>query len=70
MLTTKPIKGKGKYMDGKLKTWKEHIKMNVCITMKRQLQVESAYKPAKTSIRQYILRSVNTFIKKASNATY
>ena len=51
MLTTKPIKGEGKYMDDKLKTWKEHIKMNVCITIRRQLQVESAYKPAKTSIR-------------------
>ena len=27
-MTTKPIKGEGKYMHGKLKMWKEHIKTN------------------------------------------
>ena len=27
-LTTEPIKGEGKYVHGKLKTWKEHIKTN------------------------------------------
>ena len=27
-LTTEPIKGDGKYINGKLKMWKEHIKTN------------------------------------------
>ena len=27
-LATEPIKGEGKYMDGKLKTWKERTKTN------------------------------------------
>ena len=43
-LTTEPIKGEGKYMHGKLKTWKERIMTNfmakmfhtTCIAMQQQ----------------------------------
>lgn len=28
-LTTQPVEKKGRYMHGKLKTWKEHIKTNL-----------------------------------------
>ena len=55
-LTTEPIKGEGKYMHGKLKTWKERIKTNfhgqdvpydMYCNATTVLKIESVYKQSK-----------------------
>ena len=53
ILTTKPIKGEGKYLHGKLKTWKERMKANfpgqdvqydMYCSATTVLKIDSAYK--------------------------
>ena len=74
-LTTEPIKGEGKHMHGKLKTWKERIKTNfhgkdvpydMYCNATALLKIDSVYKQSK-SYHPYMLRSVNTLMQKASN---
>ena len=65
-----------KYMYGKLKTWKELIKMNlhgqdvpynINYNVTAVLKIDSIYK-VKATIPRYMLKSVNTLMQKASNA--
>ena len=75
-LATEPIKGEGKYIHSKLKTWKEHIKTNFygqdvphdmyCNAM-AVLKIDSVYKQAKIIILSYMLKSVNTLMQKTNN---
>ena len=73
-LTTEPIKGESKYMHGKLKMWKEHIKTNfhsqdvpydMYCNATAVLKINSF--KVKTTILRYMLKSANTLMQNASN---
>ena len=75
-LTTKPIKGEGKYMHGKLKSWKERIKTNfhgqdvpydMYCNATAMLKIDSVYKQSKNYHPQVYVESANTLMQKASN---
>ena len=77
-MATEPIKREGRYVNGKLKTWKERIKTNfhgqdVLYNMHSNtttvLKIDSVYKQGKKIfIHRYMLNSVNTLMQKTSNA--
>ena len=75
-LATEPIKREGKYVQSKLKTWKEHIKTNfygqdvpydMYCNATAVLKIDSVYKQAKIIILTYMLKSVNTLMQKTNN---
>ena len=68
-LTTKPIKGEGKYMHGKLKMWKERMKTNfdgqdvpydMYCNETAVLKIDSAYKQRKHRPQVYVEECIYT----------
>ena len=75
-LTREPIKREGKCIHGKLKMWKERIKINfhrqdvphhAHCNVTAMLKIDCAYKQSKTTIPRYMLKNVNTLMQKARN---
>ena len=65
------IKGEKKYLYGKLKTWKERIKMkfygqnvpdDMYCNATTVLKIDSVYKQSKKYIMRYMLKGVNTLM--------
>ena len=70
-LATEVIEVKGRYVYGKLKTWKERLKTNfhgedvpynMYCNATAVLKIDSVYKKVKIIILRYMLKSVNTSI--------
>ena len=77
-LATGPIKGEGKYVQGKLKTWKDRIKANfhgqdvsydMYCNVTAMLKSTLSTGKVKTTIIRYMLKSVNTPMQKNNSAT-
>ena len=77
-LATGPIKGEGKYVQGKLKTWKDRIKANfhdrdvsydMYCNVTAMLKSTLSTGKVKTTILRYILKSVNTPMQKNNSET-
>ena len=77
-MATEPIKIEGRYVYGKLKTWKERIKTNfhgqdvpydMYCNATAVLKIDSVYKQGKNIILRHMLKSVNTPMQKTDNVT-
>ena len=78
-LVTEPIKREDRYIRGKLKTWKEGIKINfhgqdvpydMYCNATTVLKIASVYRQGKNHHPQYTLKNVNTLMQKTNNAAY
>ena len=76
-MATEPIKREDRYVNGKLKTWKEHIKTNVhgqdvpynmYCNATAVLKIDSLHKRGKIIILRHMSKSVNTPMQKTNNA--
>ena len=77
-LVTEPVKREGRYIRGKLKTWKEDIKINfhgqdvpydMHCNATTVLKIASVYRQGKNHHPQYMLKSVNTPTQKTMQHT-
>ena len=75
-VATEPIKGRVRYVHGKLKTWKERIKTNLhgkdvphdmYCNATAVLKIHSVYKQGKNYHPRYMLKSVNIPMQKTNN---
>ena len=76
-MATEPIKREGRFVNEKLKTWKECIKTNfhgqdipynMHCNARAVLKIDSVYKQGKNYHPQVMLKSVNTPMQKTNNA--